>query len=225
MVDKNPVARVETEHEAKSQEPTGTQSSGPEPSSHDALKHDLAVLEAIASGLPAYLASDVTWWDMGRSGMPLLTIGGYLMRRRRLAALSHLLLASEIEAMTAINVTFDDVVAHEVVHFEDRAQAEIGSRLREWTVYLRDLAVSHRLAADTARYGFLADTRVVIEELVAKLGARPFHLPDHVPADVAKLDKRLKSRWTPGPFIWAPIWTPAYPPTAYWWLYGHPKTD
>lgn len=220
MVDRNPVERVEAEREGIGEEVTGQQAS-----SHDALKHDLAVLEAIASGLPAYLASDVTWWDMGRSGMPLLTIGGYLMRRRRLAALSHLLLASEIEVMTAINAAFDDVVSHEVVHFEDRAQAEIGSRLREWTVYLRDLAVSHRLAADTARYGFLADTRVVIGELVAKLGERPFHLPDHVAADVAKLDKRLKARWTPGPFIWAPIWTPAYPPAAYWWLYGHPKVD
>lgn len=223
MVDRNPVERIEAEREAVSAE--AGQVSRQEPSSHDALKHDLAVLGAIASGLPAYLASDVTWWDMGRSGMPLLTIGGYLMRRRRLAALSHLLLASEIEAMNAINVAFDDVVAHEVVRFEDRAQAEIGSRLREWTVYLRDLAVSHRLASDTARYGFLADTRVVIGELVARLGERPFHLPDHVVADVAKLDKRLKAHWTPGPFIWAPIWTPAYPPATYWWLYGHPKAD
>lgn len=219
MIDRNPVERVETEHERVSEE------AGQAPSSHDALKHDLAVLEAIASGLPAYLASDVTWWDMGRSGMPLLTIGGYLMRRRRLAALSHLLLASEIEAMTAVNTAFDDVVAQEVVRFEDRAQAEVGSRLREWTVYLRDLSVSHRLAADTVRYGFLADTRVVIGELVAKLSERPFHLPDHVVADVTKLDKRLKARWTTGPFIWAPVWTPAYPPTTYWWLYGQPKAD
>lgn len=220
MSGRNPVERIEAEHESVSEEVAGH-----EPSSHDALKHDLAVLEAIASGLPAYLASDVTWWDMGRSGMPLLTIGGYLMRRRRLAALSHLLLASEIESMAAINTAFDHVVTNEVVRFEDRAQAEVGSRLREWTVYLRDLSVSHRLAADTARYGFLADTRVVIGELVAKLGERPFHLPDHVAADVTKLDKRLKARWTPGAFIWAPIWTPAYPPATFWWLYGHPKVD
>lgn len=224
-MDRNPVERVELEREENNEKTAGAQAPAQQPSSHDALKHDLAVLEAIASGLPAYLASDVTWWDMGRSGMPLLTIGGYLMRRRRLLALGHLLLASEIEAMRAINSTFDDVVSREVVHFEDRALAEVGSRLREWTVYLRDLAVSHRLAADTARYGFLADTRVVIGELVDKLGERPFHLPDHVTTDIAKLDKRLKARWTPGEFIWAPIWTPAYPPAAYWWLYGHPKTD
>lgn len=188
----------------------------------DVLKHDLTILEAMAAGMDAYLRSDATWWDMGRGDLPLLTIGGYLMRRRRLAVLSYLLDDSEKESMAAANVAYDTTVSGQIVRFEERALAELGARMREWTVYLRDLTVSRRLAADTARYEYLADTRVVINELVGKLSESPFRLPDHIPADIAALDRRLGGRWTPGGFIWAPVWTPAYPPDPYWWLYGYP---
>ncbi len=189
------------------------------------LKNDLLILAAMAEGMAGYLESDVAWWDLGQADMPLLTIGGYLMRRRRLGAVEHLLDDAGRDALKAANATHDQAVSSRIVRFEERAMAEFGSRLREWTVYLRDLAVSRRLAADTERYNYLADTRVVLGELVAKLGESPFRLPDHIPADVAALDYRLKFRWTPGPFIWSPVWKVAYPQDEYWWLYGRPKVD
>lgn len=193
------------------------------PAEHDVMNRDLAILESMATGMGEYLASDAAWWDMGRADMPLLTIGGYLMRRRRLAVLDYLLRDAERQSLMAANAIYDKTVSGQIVRFEERAEAEIGSRLREWTVYLRDLAVSHRLAVDTARYDYLADTRVVLSELIDKLSESPFRLPEHIPADVAALDHRLRGRWKPGPFIWSPVWTPAYPPEPYWWLYGHPK--
>jgi hypothetical protein len=189
----------------------------------DILKHDLAILTSMAKGMDEYLRSDATWWDMGRPDMPLLTIGGYLMRRRRLALVEYLLHESEQEELAMANAHYDKIVSGQIVRFEERALAEIGARMREWTVYLRDLMVSHRLAADTARYDYLADTRVVIGELVNKLSESPFKLPEHIPNDIAALDHRLGARWSPGAFIWAPVWTPAYSPDSYWWLYGHPK--
>lgn len=192
---------------------------------HDVLKHDLAILETMAAGMDDYLKSDATWWDMGRSDMPLLTIGGYLMRRRRLHALSYLLQEAERVKMSVANAIYDAIVSGQIVRLEERALTELGARLREWTVYLRDLTVSHRLAADTARYDYLADTRVVINELIDKLSESPFRLPEHIPSDVAALDRRLGARWTPGPFIWSPVLSPAYPPDPYWWLYGYPKAD
>lgn len=192
---------------------------------HDVLKSDLAILVAMADGMGDYLASDVTWWDMGQTDMPLLTVGGYLMRRRRLGMLDYLLHDDERKTLAAANATYDHTVSSQIVRFEARALAELGSRLREWTVYLRDLAVSKRLAADTERYNYLADTRVVIGELMDKLSESPFRLPEHIPADVAALDNRLKYRWTPGTFIWSPVWTAAYPRDEYWWLHGRPKAD
>jgi hypothetical protein len=192
---------------------------------HDVLKRDLVILQAMAIGMGEYLKSDAPWWDMGRADIPLLTIGGYLMRRRRLGVLSYLLHDAEKSALEKANATYDATVSGQIVRFETRALAELGARLREWTVYLRDLTVSHRLAADTARYDYLADTRVVIAELIAKLSESPFRLPEHLPSDVAALDRRLGARWKPGAFIWSPVLTPAYPPDPYWWLYGYPKAD
>ncbi len=194
-------------------------------SEQDILKHDLAILKAMAAGLDEYLRSNATWWDMGHPDMPLLTIGGYVMRRRRLGVVAYLLRDSEREEMAIANARYDKVVSGQIVRFEERALAEIGARMREWTVYLRDLTVSRRLAADTARYEYLADTRVVITELIDKLSESPFKLPEHIPDDVAALDHRLGARWSPGAFVWSPVWTPAYPPDAFWWLYGHPKAD
>jgi len=191
----------------------------------DVLKRDLAIAAAMADGMADYVRSDVTWWDMGRQDMPLLTIGGYLMRRRRLGALAFLLHEPEQQSMMAANATFDRFMGDHIVRFEERASSELGARIREWTVYLRDLTLSHRLAADTTRYDYLADNRVIIDELVQKLSEAPFKLAEHVRNDVAALDHRLMARWTPGAFIWSPVWSPAYPSDVYWWLYGHPKAD
>lgn len=192
---------------------------------YEVLKNDLAILVAMVDGVPGYLASDVTWWDMGQTDLPLLTLGGYLMRRRRLDARENMLPAAERQILAAANATYDRTVSSQIVRFEARALSELGSRMREWTVYLRDLVVSRRLAADTERYNYLADTRVVIGELVDKLSESPFRLPEHIPADIAALDYRLKIRWTPGAFIWSPVWASVYPQDAYWWLYGRPKAD
>jgi len=192
---------------------------------YDVLKNDLAVLEAMVDGMSNYLAGDVTWWDMGRAEMPLLTIGGHLMRRRRLGTLEYLLQDTERAALSAANKTYDEIVNSQIVRFEERALFELGSRIREWTVYLRDLAVSKRLAADTERYSYLADTRIVMGELVVKLSNPPFQLSGHIPTDIAALDNRMRFRWTSGAFIWSPVWIPAYPKETYWWLYGCPKVD
>lgn len=197
----------------------------PMASEQDILKHDLAILKTMSAGIDEYLRGGATWWDMGHPDMPLLTIGGFLMRRRRLHLVEYLLHDSEREALAMANAHYDQLVSGQIVRFEERGLAEIGARMREWTVYLRDLMVSNRLAADTARYDYLADTRVVISELVHKLSESPFKLPEHIPVDIAALDRRLSIRWSAGAFIWSPVWMAAYPPDTYWWLYGHPKVD
>jgi hypothetical protein len=51
------------------------------------LAHDLMILEEMAANMADYLDSNVTEWIIPRANMPRLTIGGYLMRQRRLNAL------------------------------------------------------------------------------------------------------------------------------------------
>jgi hypothetical protein len=188
---------------------------------HEILAHDLAVLEAMVAYTEPYLISDVTQWDMGRPGMPSMTLGGILMRRQRLLLLRDLLDGDERARLAEANETFDRVVADRVVRLEQRANVELQARMREWTHYLRDLT-SH-VAARPEHYRHVADTRVVIGHLVDLLSEPPYRLDAHVPDDVAACDRRLKADWSPGEFIWSSVWEPAYPRETYWWLYGSPR--
>lgn len=189
---------------------------------HDVLRHDLTILEDMVLHMGGYLLTEATRWDVGKSGAPPITIGGYLMRRRRLGLLAGALGEDERQRLAAANADFDAIVARQLVRYETRALAEAGARMREWTDYLRDLATSKRLAGDHAHYAYKADIRVVLAEVLHLLGQPPYELPGHVVTDVAALDRRLQARWQPGGFIWAAVWQPAYAMEAYWWLYGHP---
>lgn len=189
---------------------------------HEVLSHDLAILEDMVLHMGGYLLTEATRWDVGKSGAPPITIGGYLMRRRRLGLFASVLGEDERRRLAAANADFDATVARQVVRYEARAVAEAGARMREWTDYLRDLATSKRLAGDHAHYAYKADIRVVLAEVLHLLGHQPYVLPQHVVSDVAALDHRLQARWQPGEFIWAAVWEPAYPAEAYWWLHGHP---
>ena len=189
---------------------------------HEVLRHDLAVLEDMVLHMGGYLMTEATRWDVGKSGAPPITIGGYRMRRRRLGLLADGLSEDQRRRLAAANADYDAIVARQMVRYEARALAEAGARMREWTDYLRDLAASKRLAGDHAHYVYKADIRVVLAELLDLLGQPPYQRPEQVVSDVAALDRRLQARWQAGEFIWAAVWQPAYPAEGYWWLYGHP---
>lgn len=189
---------------------------------HALLSHDLGTLEDMVLHMGGYLLTDATRWDVGKSGAPPITIGGYLMRRRRLGLLAGALDEDERRRLAAANADYDTVVGRQTVRYEARALAEAGARMREWIDYLRDAAASRRLAGDHAHYAYKADIRVVLAEVIDLLGRPPYHLPEHVVTDVAALDHRLQARWQPGAFVWPAVWEPAYPAERYWWLYGYP---
>ena len=158
---------------------------------HDVLRHDLTILEDMVLHMGGYLLTEATRWDVGKSGAPPITIGGYLMRRRRLGLLAGALGEDECQRLAAANADFDAIVARQLVRYETRALAEAGARMREWTDYLRDLATSKRLAGDHAHYAYKADIRVVLAEVLHLLGQPPYQRPEHVVTDVAALDRRL----------------------------------
>jgi hypothetical protein len=191
----------------------------------EVLERDLTILREMVAHLDEYLFRDVERWDMGKPGMPPMTLGGCLMRLRRLKLLEDHLYESERSALAGVRNDFEAALAETVVRFEQRAYQELSARLREWTNYLRNLSHSTRIAGDREMYAGKVDIRVVIGELVDKLGQHPYHLDGRVPRDVAAVDRRLRLMWEPGPFVWAPVWKIAYPKDAYWWLYGNPKSS
>lgn len=182
------------------------------------LARDVDVIEAMATEMADYLDSNVLFWPMGLSNMPMLTVGGYLMREHRLLALRDQLSAEDQARLAAAVARFNDVVANRVVRFEDKANEELEARLRQWQEYLKELV--NDTADKNSNYSTSVDTRAMIDALMRRLEMPPHQLTDRSVQHLAMLDSTLRNRWHSGDFVWPEGWEPAYPREDYWWLYG-----
>ena len=185
------------------------------------LERDVTIIATMASEMEAYLNSDVLFWHMGTSGMPALTLGGYLMRQHRLLILRHLLNDTKQIMLDGAVQQYNGVISEKIIRFEQKAHREQDARLRQWGEYLKD--VDRGIAAKTSNYGTAVETRTMISGLSESLRLAPYKLEQRIPAQTALLDNQLKQVWKPGDFIWFDEWQPAYPQEDYWWLYGKAK--
>ena len=183
------------------------------------LKSDLTILEAMVAEMPDYLRSDVLFWRMMKGGMPMLTLGGYLMRQHRLQALADLLLnEEEQERVDAAVLTFNTITQEKIVRLEEKAHKELEARIRQWGESLREIK-----NVSVSYYQTAVETRAMIAALINKLQTKPYELQPRFVSQVNLLDGNLRNNWQSGDFIWPPEWEPAYPRLNYWWLYGRPK--
>ena len=188
---------------------------------NEILALDLRVLEMMVDGLPAYLASDATYWPMTGDNMPKLTIGGCLMRQERLQQLRNQISFADQARLDKSVDKFNGSLENQVVRFEGRAHDELHARLREWTTYLRD--ATSKMATERAHYANIVDTRIVITAIMNQLSQPPYQLNARLAQDINHMDTRLKGQWQANEFVLDAVWGKAYEPTEYWWLYGCPK--
>ncbi|MEZ4644403.1 MAG: hypothetical protein R3E31_17010 [Chloroflexota bacterium] len=185
------------------------------------LSRDLGVLVAMAAEMDDYLREDVLFWRMMQPGMPMLTLGGYLMRQHRLLALRALLADDEVMQLETAVAQFNAALQEKVVRTEEKAHTELGARLRQWHEYLRD-ADWRRNSLDP-NYDTAVETRAMIDALVALLQTAPYQMQPQILAQIAQVDQVLRAMWVAGAFVWPDAWQPAYPQDTYWWLYGRPR--
>jgi hypothetical protein len=186
------------------------------------LAQDAAVLGAMAGQMAEYLDSDILFWPAPQGGMPMLTLGGYLLREHRLLGLPQLLTAEQRTQVDAAVFRFNQALADRVVRFETKAHHELEARLRQWEEYLKDM---DRGTFDrTSNYSTAVETRAMIAALLNRLGMPPYRTEKRPAQHLAALDTRLRGIWRPGEFVWPQEWQPAYPRPEYWWLYGLPRT-
>jgi hypothetical protein len=183
------------------------------------LKKDLDILAAMAAEMDDYLRSDVQFWPLQNGNMPRLTLGGYLMRQHRLAALAHLLPEADKSRLTTAMETFREALGEKIVRFETKAQEELDMRLRQWEGFLRNLG---REDSIPAYYATSVETRAMIAALRSQLQIAPYRLSERAAERINLLDRQLRNRFQSGDFIWPEEWRPAYAQDRYWWLYGRP---
>jgi hypothetical protein len=185
------------------------------------IVHDLLILEEMASNMEEYLDHDALDWTIPRVNMPKLTIGGYLMRQHRLKVLEDMLEPEDKARFWIAVQQFDAALVERVVRFETRAHQELNRRIGEWAGHMRDLG--SRALSEVNYYAGIVDIRVVISSIIEQLQVQPFQLEAGIETRVNAMDNNLRARVNDHPFIWGPVWMPAYPKEKYWWLYSCPK--
>lgn len=189
---------------------------------NERLEQDATVLAAMVEQMDQYLDSDILYWPAPRGGMPVLTLGGYLLREYRLKALAGLLPAGQQAQISAAVTQFNQVLADRVVRFEKKAHHELEARLRQWEETLKDM---DRGTFDrSSNYSTAVETRAIIQALLDRLAMPPFRAEQRPAQHLSLLDTRLRNIWVPGEFVWPEAWEGAYPRGEYWWLYGSPRT-
>ena len=190
---------------------------------NDRLAQDVTALGAMAEQMGQYLDSDVLCWPLGRGNLPMLTLGGYLLREHRLLALPQLLTPEQRGQVDAAIFQFNQALSNRVVRFEKKAHHELESRLRQWEEALKE--IERGTWQHSSNYDTMVETRAMIEALLDRLGMPPYRLEERPGQHLALLDTRLQGRWQPGDFVWPAEWQPAYPRGEYWWLYGSPRVS
>ncbi len=175
----------------------------------------------MANEMERYLNSDVLFWHMSTAHMPALTLGGYLMRQHRLLALRNLLSETQLLELDAAVLRYNNALVDKIVRFEQKAQNELEARLRQWGEYLKD--VDRGTAYSKSNYQTAVESRAMIAAIQDQMQLAPFALDPRFPPQIVLLDNQLRRQWQPGEFVWPDGWQPAYPQTAYWWLYGKPR--
>lgn len=183
------------------------------------LSDDLEILEQMTTGMRDYLSSGSIYNKKIDRELMYLTLGGYLLRRHRLAALRDRLDAGQQARLSAALEKFELL---QRVHGGDiarKAQQELQARLREWEQALTELFDGR---PSLAIYRNDVEKRAMIEALVAELEPAGSLLKPELLSRRDRLDQRLRSRWQAGEFLWPAAYQAAYPPETFWWLYGEP---
>ena len=102
------------------------------------LKKDLEILKAMVEELTNYLNSDVLYWPMFKASYPKMTLGGYLMRQRRLQRLSYLLSDSDQDQLKQIAIQFNETTFDKKALLMKKGTEELHTRVNQLKEHLQE---------------------------------------------------------------------------------------
>jgi hypothetical protein len=188
------------------------------------VRHDLAVVEAMAAELEPYLGSDPLYWQLSPArpivpAAPLLTIGGLVLRLHRLAGQAEALSPEQRARLAAALESFHYTMTEWKAHAAARMVRELDARLRSWSWFVEDCQAHRRSCI--SQYATEAELRTLIELLLEE--ASSYEDVSDQRSRLAQLDAQFRNWFQPGDFVWRPALAPVYPRERFWWLYGQPE--
>lgn len=176
----------------------------------------LRALAASVESLQPYLLSKDVFWPMGP--LPSLSLGRIFWDRTVLGARQQLLEGPDLADLERLERVLEETQRHWRVAWENKATAELRTRINLWQAYLRELDES----LDEARaYPQEVRNRAMAAYLRRAAGNQPESR--QLGALLDGLDARLRAIFRAGEFVWEPELASAFPSDPYWYLYGKPS--
>ena len=187
------------------------------------IVRDLYELTTMALSLEQYVTSDdVFYTPKGKfSEAPIMTLGTFLMRLRRISALQQRLDVGS-RAQLGIAIQSHENVLHEwSFHYQHKAEQELETRLRSLRVFLDELAEVPQNTRDMLPE-LLA--RTAIEELLIQADTDT-EIDPNLRKEVEVIDTYWDSVTCDSYFHWDETLRDVYPEGTYWWLYRELRSE
>jgi len=187
------------------------------------LKDDLQILTLMTNRLVDYVRGDEIYGNQGMfvSGLPVVTLGGILMRIRRLNALrEHLTEASQMTLDSAI-LQHDKAYQDWTHHYQNKLLAEAGSRvgrIEQFVQEYQDNPRSYEVAFEPEQ-----TRRTIVQEILYRMQSTNIENTELL-EQIKDVDASLKQIVTPSNFQWAEALEEVYADDEFWWLYSTLQT-
>jgi len=187
---------------------------------------DLDELRVMSDVLAMYVREEEVFWNIGRF-MPQLTMGGFLMRLRRLQLFRDQLKPEQVLTLQDVEEIYELVHDGLNRHYVNKLITEATSRLNVMGYFLDDCIDREHGCMDTTDYNKEAFRRTVIQELLHALKCEKVNpgSMERLKNQIKENDAVLKAHVQPANFIWDELLQPAYPEDDYWWLYAQPSEN
>lgn len=185
---------------------------------------DLKEASAMSESLVPYVHEKELYGKAGGGGffnkLPAMTIGGLVMRLRRLDTLRDQLTPAQAEKLDQAQSHMREIAKEWRVHFTEKMVREANSRLDAMKQYFDECASSERQCANYYNPEILR--RTTVQELLIAMDDLGITVEPELKQKVAGTDSKLRRYVRPADFVWAETLKPAYPEQPFWWMYQRP---
>lgn len=184
---------------------------------------DLAVVQAMAEELEAYLVKDELFRQLtvrtpAGDQRPQMTGSDLLVRLHRLHGRRTQLSPAQRSSLDAVQRAVDDTIHSLRSRFLERLERDMKARLNSLRWFIDDCRQDRKRCR--SEYPYEIRNRQRIEEIVKFLGDG---LDDHMKGQLRQIDERIQSMTRATDFIWDEQLQPLFPKNPYWYLYALPR--
>ncbi len=184
---------------------------------------DLAVVQAMAEELEAYLVKDDLFRQMtvrtpAGDQRPQMSASDLLVRLHRLHGEREKLTPAQQAALDQVQTSVDATIHSLRTRFLERLERDMKSRLNSLRWFIDDCRQDRKRCR--SEFPYEIRNRQRIEEILKVLGDG---LDPDLAAQLRQIDERIQYMTVAGDFIWDEKLQPLFPRGVYWYLYVLPR--